>query len=168
MVRPLREKQERIVEAVRHGLEGEAAVEFVRENGFAMTTAGIARHLRVMGGRGQISDLIAQGRSNVEILEECFPEEDLDSLRREPPTQGELFVEEDLSHRPVPLFPGHPEIFDTVKVSVKLPSDLYEAIRLAARAEGKSKTQLITEILTSAHSRTPLELPEDSETADSA
>ena len=38
-------KQERIIEAVRQDLEGDAAVEFVRQNGFAMSSAGVARHL---------------------------------------------------------------------------------------------------------------------------
>ena len=49
MVTQAQKKHERIVEAVRLGLDGEAAVDFVRQSGFALTTTGIARHLRKMG-----------------------------------------------------------------------------------------------------------------------
>ncbi|MCC6488948.1 MAG: ribbon-helix-helix protein, CopG family [Candidatus Hydrogenedentes bacterium] len=40
-------------------------------------------------------------------------------------------------------------------MSIKVPADLYEAIRLAAKAEGKSQNELIVDVLTSALSRIP-------------
>lgn len=155
MIKQLRAKQERVIEAVRHGLEGEAAVEFVRESGYAMTMPGIARHLRAMGGRGRIQELIDAGYSNVDILEQVFPEEDFSHLRSAPPMQAELFEDK--------LIPGEIEgedfsdspLYDTRKMAIKVPADLFEAIRLAAKAEHKSQNQLIVEILTAALSQMP-------------
>lgn len=158
MVKHAHEKQERIIEAVRHGLEGEAAVEFVRKSGFAMTVAGIARHLRRMGGKGRIQDLIEQGRSNIEILEFVFPEESVDDLPPEVPSQAELF---DFNSAVAAAPSVRPLERETRKISVRIPEDLYEAIRLAARAERKNQNDLIVDILTSALSRLP-EIHEDS------
>jgi len=143
------------VEAVRHGFEGDSAVEFVHQCGFAMTQAGIARHLRAMGGRGRIQELVAQGRSNVEILEACFPDEDLSDLVRTPPSQGELFADEVAPPSTVPLDSPHAPLYETAKLTVRVPADLYEAIRVAAKIEGKTQNQLIVDILTSALSRMP-------------
>ncbi|MBI4557679.1 MAG: hypothetical protein HY706_08855 [Candidatus Hydrogenedentes bacterium] len=154
-------KQERIVEAVRHGLEGVGAVEFLRQSGYAMTISGLARHLRAMGGRGRVQELVNIGKSNVEILETCFPETDFSQLEREP-EQAELFVDA-LSHQESHPFPGSDTpLYDTVKLSFRAPADLYEALRLAARAEGKTQNQLITEILTSALSRMPVSVKAES------
>ena len=70
-----RQKQERVIEAVRRGLEGESAVAFVRQSGFLVTPLGLVRHLRALGGRARILERIHEGKSNVEILELQFPAE---------------------------------------------------------------------------------------------
>ena len=80
MASQTRAKQERIIEAVRQHLEGDAAVEFVRQSGYAMSIAGVARHLRLMGGRHRVEELIAAGNANVEILAETFPDDDISAL----------------------------------------------------------------------------------------
>lgn len=154
MNKQTRAKQERVIEAVRRGLEGDAAVEFIQKGGFAMTSAGIARHLRSMGGRGKVQELVEQGCSNVEILERTFPDEDMSHLHETAPSQTELFDAESLTFTGGPGGGTEPE-FETRKVVLKLPADLYEAIRLAAKGEGKSQNQLIVDILTSALSRMP-------------
>jgi len=152
MVTQAQKKLERVVEAVRLGLEGEAAVDFVRQSGYAVTTTGIARHLRKMGGRGQIVALINEGKSNWEILQTFHPEERYEHLTVLPPSQGELFGE-------APRVPGNlvpfQDLFESTKITLNLPNDLLEAIRLAARAEKTTQTQLIVDILTSAMSRVP-------------
>lgn len=144
MSKQLAAKRERVIEAVRHGLEGEAAVEFIHQCGYAMTVAGIARHLRCMGGRGRVQELINAGKSNQEILDIYFPGEE--TLPPLPPDQPELFEEAFvIDHGPL-TFPGAPE-FETTKLTIKLPTELYEAVRIAARAEGKTQNQLIVDIL---------------------
>ncbi len=154
-----RAKQERIVEAVRHGLDGDAAVAFVHESGFKMNTTVIARHLKAMGGRGRVQELIHAGKSNSEILAECFPnDEELATLQPAPPNQTDFFVEESAGS----ILPfGHvvPSQFETTKMTLVLPTDLYEALRAAAKAENKSRNDLIVEVLTTALSRMPA-LPE--------
>ena len=163
MSRMTHAKQERIVEAVRLGLEGDAAVEFVRESGFAMTSAGIARHLRGMGGRGHVQELIDNDLSNIEILQHCFPEEDMGHLHEAPPSQPDLFDNDEHAHAVPPPDLASAGMFETRKIALRLPSDLYEAIRLAARAEGTSKNQLIVDILTSALAQMPNLPAEDEE-----
>ncbi|HOD48613.1 MAG TPA: hypothetical protein PLM14_00155 [Candidatus Hydrogenedentes bacterium] len=164
MSRVTHAKQERIVEAVRLGLEGDAAVEFVRESGFAMTSAGIARHLRSMGGRGHVQELIENDLSNIEILQHCFPQEDLGHLHEAPPSQPELFdADEHTPAVPPPDLMTPAGMFETRKIALRLPSDLYEAIRLAARAENTSKNQLIVDILSSALAQMPKLPPETDE-----
>jgi hypothetical protein len=148
-------KQERIIEAIRHGLEGPAAIDFIRQSGYAMTMTGLARHLHKMGGRGRIQELLNDGKTTIEILAGCFPEADLSHFRPEPPSQPELFSEAAPRERRA-AFPGTDvPLYDTTKLSLRIPADLYEAIRLAARAERKSQNQLIVDILTSALSRMP-------------
>ena len=149
MPKQTRDKQERIIEAVRHGLEGDAAVQFIRQSGFAMTQAGIARHLRTMGGRGRVLTLINEGKSNIEILQTCFPDDDLTDIA-EPPSQGELFLEKGATPSPEAL-----QLYETRKMTLKLPADLYEAIRLASKAEHKTQNQLVVDILTSALAKIP-------------
>ena len=158
------QKQERVIEAVRQGLEGEEAVDFIRQSGFAVTTAGIARHLRKLGGRGHIVEQINAGRENWEILQACYPEEAVDHIAVLPPSQGELFSE----NPPAPKVPEsllhHKDLFESTKIQLKIPNDLLEALRLAARAEKTTQSQLIIDILTSAMSRAPREYDEaDSE-----
>jgi hypothetical protein len=153
-VKQSRLKQERIIEAVRHGLEGDAAVAFIHNNGYAMTVAGIARHLRTMGGRGFILECINEGMSNHEILTRIFPEEDLHEIEPPEPDQQELFQSESASHG-THGHPGGEDPFEFTKLTLKVPSDLYEAIKLAAHAEGKSRTDLIIEILETTLSRMP-------------
>lgn len=150
-----RAKQERIIEAVRHGLEGDSAVEFIHQSGYAISQAGIARHLRSMGGRGQIQELIAAGKSNVEILKACFPEDDLSEFEKVPPSQGELFGEDAVPRTTIPFQPGGGPLYDTAKLTIRVPADLYEAIRAAARIENKSQNDLIVDILTTALSKMP-------------
>jgi hypothetical protein len=152
MVTQAQQKHERIVEAVRLGLEGESAVDFVRQSGFAITTTGIARHLRKMGGRGHIVALINEGRSNWEILQAAYPEERYEHLTVLPPSQGELFSE--VPKVPHNLLPFQ-DLFESTKITLNLPNDLLEAIRMAARAEKTTQSQLIIDILTSAMSRIP-------------
>jgi hypothetical protein len=151
-------KQERVIEAVRQGLEGLAAVEFIQKSGYAVTVPLIAKHLRAMGGRGHVQELIREGKSNVEIMESCFPEADLTHLRLDPPSQGELFGSAGGAH--LPRGPRPENLYEVRKMAIKVPADLYEAIRLAARAEGVSQNELIVDVLTTALSRMP-ETPED-------
>lgn len=149
-----REKQERIIESVRQGLEGDRAVAFVRESGYAMTSAGIARHLHRMGGRGRVQELIDEGHTNLEVLQFCFPEEDLHDLHEKPPTQEDLFPTEAPATSRRGLRKDLP-LYETTKMALKVPADLYEALRLAAKAERKTQNQLVLEILTLALSRMP-------------
>ncbi len=163
-----RQKQERIIEAVRRGLEGEAALAFVRQSGFLTTPMGLVRHLRTLGGRAHILERIHEGKSNVEILELQFPTERLARLRPAPQEQADLFGAVDLSHEPVNLPNLLPGDFDTTRLTVRVPNDVYHALGIAARVEGINRNQLIVDILTSALSRTPgldrfpdLDLPEE-------
>ena len=154
MAKTAHAKLELVVEAVRHGLEGDAAVEFIHRHGYAMTVAGIAKHLRRMGGRGKVQEVINQGKSNHEVLRILFPEENFDDLPPEPPSQGELFAD-----TPPPASLANEEglasQIETRKITLKVPEDLYEAIRIAAKAEHKSQNDLIIEILTRALSQMP-------------
>ncbi|HUW60287.1 MAG TPA: hypothetical protein VMZ06_04700 [Candidatus Bathyarchaeia archaeon] len=147
-----RQKLERIIEAVRLGLEGDAAVEFLCSSGYAMTSPAIARNLRQLGGRKAIENLIGQGISNAEVLHSVFPEDTQHPIPHQPPTQRELF-------QPVPdpavTDDDHMPLYETTKLTIRLPRDLYEAIRIAAKAENKPQNQLIIDILTAALSRMP-------------
>lgn len=151
MARQTEAKIERIIEAVRHGLEGLAAVEFIQKSGYAVTQTGIARHLRTLGGRGRVQDLINEGKSNLEIIECCYPAAELDELRKVPPLQGELFDEGPSTLFDIPEAP----LYETAKLTIRIPTDLYEAIRLAARGENKTQNELIVDILTSALAQLP-------------
>lgn len=155
------EKRERIIEAVRLGLEGDDAVEFIRQSGYPMSTQGIARHLRIMGGRGRVLQLIEEGKTNLEILRECSPEEEDIDLAI-PPTQTELF-KEDTGISPTAAAWAHAAMYETRRISLRVPEDLYEAIRMAAKAEHKTQNDLIVDILTSALSRMPHSLDKDNE-----
>lgn len=150
-----RQKQERVIEAVRRGLEGESAVAFVRQSGFLVTPLGLVRHLRTLGGRARILELIHEGKSNVEILELQFPSERLARLQAVPQEQADLFGGVDLSHEPVNLPNLLPGDFETTRLTLRVPNDLYHALGIAARVEGVNRNQLIVDILTSALSRTP-------------
>ena len=144
-------KQTLVIEAVRRGLQEGDAVEFVRQSGYAISEAGVARHLRGMGGRGRVLELINAGKTNEEILEVCFgPDEAAES---EPDPTPALEAHEGPMSNIVDL--RATAQFETRKVSIRLPGDLYEAIRLAAKGEGMSQNQLIVELLTMALSRVP-------------
>jgi hypothetical protein len=148
-----RQKQERIIEAVRLGLEGDAAVEFLCGSGYAMTSPAIARNLRQLGGRKALEDLIAQGMSNAEVLQLAYPEDAQHTIPHQPPTQRELFQPD-----PDPADDAgddHMPLYETTKLTIRIPRDLYEAIRVAAKAENKPQNQLIIDILTAALSRLP-------------
>lgn len=149
------QKQERVIEAVRRGLEGEAAVAFVRQSGFMVTPLGLVRHLQALGGRARILEHIHEGKTNVEILELQFPAKRLTRLPSAPQEQAELFGSVDLSHEPVTLPNLLPGDFDTTRLTLRVPNDLYHALGIAARVEGVNRNQLIVDILTSALSRTP-------------
>lgn len=158
MTAQLRAKQERIIEAVRHGLEGDAALVFIRESGYAMSPSGIARHLRGMGGRGKVQEMINQGLSNRHVLLKCFPDADLSALPKEAPTQCELFGQDVAPARAEAPDSADLPVYDTTKITLRLPNDVLEAVRLAAKAEAKTQNQLIVDILTTALSRIP-EMP---------
>ena len=142
-----RAKQERIIEAVRHGLEGDAAVDFVHQSGFAMTHAGVARHLGSMGGIVKVQEAIAEGKSNLDILHDAFPDDPLEGMEEPAPDQGELFSE-GTQRQPIPFTPVQRQAFETRKLTLTIPSDLHEALKLAAKGEGKNRNDLIVEILT--------------------
>lgn len=148
-------KQERIIEAVRQGLEGEAAVELVRECGYALTGPAMVRHLRHMGGRRKIAALIAEGKNNIEILEALCPEEEFHPVLLEHPAQGDLFSSDPFGPQSLPFLPKHAELFETTKLVVHLPNEVYEALRLYAHAEKKSRNEAVVDLLTSALSRLP-------------
>lgn len=119
-----------------------------------MTQSGYRRHLTRMGGRDNVERLIRSGKNNREIMEFLFPQADLSVLPLEPPVQGELFVDLTVAGPREPLPPDSP-VYDTVKLTLHLPADVYEALRLAARGEGKTQNQLIVDLLTTALSRGP-------------
>ena len=146
-------KRERVLEAVRRNLQGDEAIDFVRQSGYAIASAGFTRLLNQLGGRDHIQRRIQEGKSNLEILGECFPDADLSGLPVPEPVQEELFV--DLTEPKGADWPppGEGPLYDTVKLTLNLPSDVYEALRLAARCENKSQNQLIVEILTTALSQ---------------
>lgn len=162
MPKQLAAKRERIIEAIRHGLEGDAAVEFVRQSGFAMNGPGIARHLRAMGGKGLIQELILAGKSNHEVLAEVCPEEAVE-VPPPPPEQVDLFPGESSLPEWMPAPPAGAPFFETTKLTVKVPTELYEAMRIASRVEGKTINQLVVEIMTAALGRLPTS--EDAESA---
>ena len=117
-------------------------------------STAIAHHLRMMGGRARIMELIEKGKSNYEILALCFPDENIAPPPPEIPSQPELFEDGEAPSLLTP--PDDTPPFETTKLTLALPNDLYEAIRIAARAEGKRRNDLIIEILTTALSRIPL------------
>ena len=163
MAKQTLQKQERVIEAVRNGLDGDDAVEFIRQSGFAMTTAGIARHLRKLGGRGNIVALIEAGLSNLEILHRVYGDIDAELEAAHIPSQQDLFSE----NPPAPKVPEnlllHKDLFESTKITLKIPNDLHEALRMAAKAEDTTQSQLIIDILTSALSRMTFEMPRDEE-----
>lgn len=141
-------KQERVVEAVRQGLAGEAAVDFIHQCGYAINETSIERVLKTLGGKGRVLNLLEKGLSNVETIQVCTPEADLSELKNQAPPeettpQGDAFSGED-----APIYP-------TTKMSIKIPSHLYEAVRAAAQAEGKTHNELIVNILSARLGRSP-------------
>lgn len=141
-------KQERVVEAVRQGLSGEAAVDFIHHCGYAINESSIERVLKTMGGKVRVLNLLDKGLSNVEAIQVCTPDADLSELKDQAPEpetapQANPFSEDD-----APIYP-------TTKLSLKIPSHLYEAIRAAAQAEGRSQNELIVNILGAKLGRSP-------------
>jgi hypothetical protein len=158
-------KQERVVESIRRGLSGGAAVAFIHESGYAITDAGIARYLQSMGGVGRVKALIDEGKSNIEILEICFPAAPTAELKSAPPPRRKAGPPGSVT----PLVrPNDVPLYETAKMTLHLPADLYEAIRLAARGEGKTQNQLIVDLLTSALSRLPYGIPNPAEESDAS
>ncbi|MBI1321501.1 MAG: hypothetical protein GC168_21490 [Candidatus Hydrogenedens sp.] len=161
MARTSRLKQERVVEAVRLGLEGDEALSFIHQSGFALTGAGVARHLKALGGRGKVLAAIAEGLTNREILERVFPGDDLDEVPVHEPEQPELFKAEKRDDEDGLADPPGGG-FEHTKLTLTLPTDLYQAISLAARAEKKSRADLIIEVLTAQLSLLPMYPGEES------
>ena len=149
------EKQERVIEAVRRGLDGDAAVGFIRNCGYALSPVGIARHLKSMGGRAAVEELIAEGRSNIEIIQLLIPEADTEGLPVQEPSQQELFVDLTAGDHGPPMDDIARAGFESTKMTLRLPTDVYEALRIASRAEGRTQNELIVEILTAALSQMP-------------
>ena len=149
MARQNTAKLERVVEAVRQGFEGDDALEFMHRCGYSVTSAGIARHLRGLGGRGNVQTLIGEGLANELVLERCVA----DKKAKDRGSQSELFSKRS------GLFSGPPRhdvpLYSTTKLSIRIPSELYEAIRVAAKGEGKSQNQLVIDILASSLSQLP-------------
>ena len=145
------DKLEHVIELVRLGLEGDAAIAHLQKSGFTTTSAGIARNLRRLGGRGEIARHIAQGRSNAEIVHQLLPparESEAKLLGGQP----ELF-EGGAPKRSI----NEAQLFPSKKMTIQIPAELFEAIRLAARAEGKTQNQVIVELLTYQLSRMPVQ-----------
>lgn len=146
-------KRERIIEAVRKGLRDGAIVDFVHQSGQALSRTGFERHLAKMGGLDQIKTYVDSGLSNLEILTTCFPELVLEDLEKViasviPFRSVSPALRRGAARAEVPEF-------DTTKMTITVPSELYEAIRAAAQAEVTSQNQLIVDLLTAALSRTP-------------
>jgi len=149
-----RAKQERIIEAVRMGLEGDAALDFVREGGYALTPNGMVRYFRQMGGRGAIAAHIKAGKTNLDILQALYPEEEVRLSLLQRPSQGVLF-EESAAPSASPFLHAPPPLFESTKMTVYLPNELYEALRLYAHAQGKSRNDAVVELVMAALSRMP-------------
>ena len=147
-------KHERVIESIRLGRFDEEAVDFVHTSGFAITQRGLERCVQAMGGLGRVQRLIHEGKTNIEILEICFPASNVAELRAHIPTMPEY-----PSSGPSPIEPlVRPDdipLYDTAKVTIHLPADVYEAVRMAAHAEGKTQQQLIVEMLIYALSQLP-------------
>ena len=141
MTRQTDGKRERMVEAVRLGFEGDAAVAFIHTSGHVVTSAGIARHLRALGGRGEVLKQIKAGKSNEEILAGVTPSGDRSKVSAP-------------SAQPRPA-PTEDELFPTRKITLRISTDLYEAIRVASRVTGLSQQQVIVDTLTRGLSQIP-------------
>ncbi len=163
MVKQAQQKQERVIEAVRCNLEGDDAVDFIRQSGFAMTTAGIARHLRKLGGRGNIVALIEAGHSNLEILHTIYADVDAELEAAHKPSQQDLFSENPAAPKVPDNLLMHQDLFQSTKITLKIPNDLHEALRVAAKVENTTQSQLIVDILTRALSRMTMEMPSEGE-----
>jgi hypothetical protein len=136
-----------VVEVVRQGKSGDDAVLFLQERGCRMSSGAIARALRGLGGRGEVERQIAEGRTNEEIADSS-PQ----SARSERGGRRELF---DSAENDALKTGDERPLYPTTKMTLTLPSDLFEAITLAARGERKSKNKLVVDLLTSALSRMP-------------
>lgn len=149
------EKQERVIEAVRRGLEGDDAVAFIRNSGYALSPVGVARHLKSLGGRARVEELIAQGKNNIDIIGLLNPEADTTDLPQPEPSQQELFVDLTQGDHGPPMDDLDRAGFESTKMTLRLPTDVYEALRIAARVENRTQNELIVDILTSALNQMP-------------
>lgn len=152
-------KRDRVVEAMRRGFEGDAAVEFVQQSGFAVSVAGLARHLRTLGGRDRVLKLVQQGLSNEEIMERSISQNETRRRKAVPRKLGEAKTS---SNRSEERRIVDDALFPTKRLSLNVPTELYEAIRLAARTEGKTQSQLISELLISGLSRMSPDVSDES------
>ena len=141
-------KQERVVEALRQGLSGEAAVDFIHQCGYAINETSVERVLKTMGGKTRVLNLLEKGLSNVETIQVCMPEADLSALKNQTPLEETTAQADAFSGEDAPIYP-------TTKMSLKIPSHLYEAVRAAAQAEGKTHNELVVNILSARLGRSP-------------
>lgn len=146
-----------IVEAVQQHKEGDEAVAFLHEHGCPMSSPAIARALRGLGGRGEVEGQIAEGRTNEEIANRPAS-----GGRSKTAAQHELFGRAESNARRTR---EERSLYPTTKMTLTLPSDLFEAITLAARGERKSKNKLVVDLLTSALSRMPDPIQQEIEDA---
>ena len=144
------EKLDRILETVRRQLEGDDAVAFVHESGHRITPQGMVRFFRSVGGRSAVAKRIQEGMSNVEILYDVFPSF---AGKRPPlaaPVQQDLV---DLSGEPLYAAGYGDEDFESTRLTIRLPNDVYRALGMAAKMEGVPRNQLIVDLLTGALGR---------------
>ena len=121
------------------------------------------RNLRLMGGRGHVQELILRGLSNDDVLELCLPHDATQPAFRSLPHQADLFPDQPAHTNAMReddnVLPPDIPLYEMTKMTLRLPADLYEAIGMAARAESKTRNDLVVEILTSVLSRMPERLP---------
>jgi hypothetical protein len=147
-----------VVEAVRQGKSGNNSVAFLHEHGCPMSSSAIARALRGLGGRGEVESQVAEGRTNEEIVNRPA----LDG-KSKTGAQRDLFGGAESNARRTR---EELSLYPTTKMTLTLPSDLFEAITLAARGERKSKNKLAVDLLTSALSRLPDPIQQEFEDAE--
>lgn len=153
MSKRTRRRQERVLECVRLQLEGDAALAFLRQHGLRVSEPVLGRLIRSLGGREHLLEQMQAGLPDAEILAQCTALDD-DTNQDGPDRQAELFSMQDFPTLERGVFPSMTGL-ETTKMTLRVPTDLYEAIGFAARAEGTTRTQLVIDLLTHALSRMP-------------
>lgn len=153
MSKRTRQRQERVLDCVRQQLDGAAALAFLRQHGLRVSEPVLDRLVRSLGGHDRLLEQMEAGLSNAEILAQCAALED-DTNKDGPDRQSELFSMQDFPTLERGVFPGLTGL-ETTKMTLRVPTDLYEALGFAARGEGTTRTQLVIDLLTHALSRMP-------------